>query len=308
MTPPATIAQIRFDIPPSRILGWVIIVKTIFTTAVLFFTTLLSVAWGDLTGRWFGNDGGIYYLRQTGSQLHWYGEAADVQPTWSNVFSGRIQGNRIKGKWTDVPKGRTRGAGDLELVLETDGNELRVVNKTGGFSGSRWTRRATDATGTQSLEPLSPPKNGECIHFDPATLKVRQVKGRWKIVDSRHWIFDFGSDPVAARQSLKVIHHYRMDRACFIGWPDPVFAYMLAKGGSPSGRMSGEDCVAFDPKRVTVSKSQGSWKIVSAGRWLFDFGQNQTEARQALAVIRRYGFNQSCFVGRSNDDFNYLRR
>jgi len=283
-------------------------VKTIFSAAILFFAVLASAAWGDLTGRWSGNDGGTYYLRQTGSHLHWYGEAADAQPAWSNVFSGRIQGTRIKGRWADVPKGRTKGAGDLELVLEKDGNELRVVNKTGGFDGSRWTRIATDASVSQSLKPLKPSGKEDCIRFDPATLNARQVKGRWKIVDGDHWLFDFGSNQAAARQSLKVISHYRMDRACFVGRPGPLFSYMLAKGGSPSGSMANEDCVAFDLKRVTVSNIQGSWKIVSGRRWLFDFGQSQAEARQALAVIRRYGFNQSCFVGRPDADFSYLRR
>jgi hypothetical protein len=269
---------------------------------------LVSAAWGDLSGRWSGNDGGTYYLRQTGSHVHWYGEAADAQPAWSNVFSGRIHGTRIKGNWTDVPKGRTRGAGDLELVLEKDGNELRVVSKTGGFAASRWTRIKTDASVTQPVKQLKPSGDGDCVRFDPAALGVRQVKGRWKIVGGDHWLFDFGPDQTAARQSLNVIIHYRMDRVCFVGQPNPLFSYMLAKGGSPSGSMAGEDCVAFDPKRATVSNIQGSWKIVSGRRWLFDFGQGQTEARQALAVIRRFGFSQTCFVGRPDADFTYLRR
>ena len=282
--------------------------KSIFSSGVLLFSVLVSAAWGDLSGRWSGNDGGTYYLRQTGSHVHWYGEAADAQPAWSNVFSGRIHGTRIKGNWTDVPKGRTRGAGDLELVLEMEGNELRVVSKTGGFAASRWTRIKTDASVTQPLKQLKPSGDGDCVRFDPAALGGRQVKGRWKIIGGDHWLFDFGPDQAAARQSLNVIIHYRMDRACFVGRPNPLFSYMLAKGGSPSGGMAGEDCVAFDPKRATVSHIQGSWKIVSGRRWLFDFGQGQTEARQALAVIRRFGFSQTCFVGRPDADFTYLRR
>ena len=282
--------------------------KSILSAGVLLFCVLVSAAWGDLSGRWSGNDGGTYYLRQTGSHVHWYGEAADAQPAWSNVFSGRIHGTRIKGNWTDVPKGRTRGAGDLELVLEKDGNELRVVSKTGEFAASRWTRIKTDASVTQPLTQLKPSGKGDCVRFDPAALGVRQVKGRWKIVGGDHWLFDFGPNQAAAHQSLNVIIHYRMDRACFVGRPNPLFSYMLAKGGSPSGGMAGEDCVAFDPKRATVSNIQGSWKIVSGRRWLFDFGQGQTEARQALAVIRRFGFSQTCFVGRPDADFTYLRR
>ncbi len=299
--------QSRFDIPHSPFLGWGFIVKYIFPVGVLLYTVLVSAAWADLSGRWSGNDGGTYYLRQTDGYVHWYGESADAQPAWSTVFSGRINGTRIKGNWADVPKGRTTGAGKLELVLEKDGNELRVVNKTGGFGASRWTRIKTDASVTRPLMKLKPSGDADCVRFDPAALGVRQVKGRWKIVDGDHWLFDFGPNQAAARQSLKVIRHYRMDRVCSAGRPDPLFSYMLAKGGSPSGGMAGEDCVAFDPKTVTVSNIQGRWKIVSGRRWLFDFGQGQTEARQALAVIRRYGFSQSCFVGRPDVDFSYLR-
>ncbi len=282
--------------------------KTIISAGFILIILITSPAWGDLTGRWSCNDGGTYYLRQTGSRVFWYGEAADAQPAWSNVFSGRIQGTRITGNWADVPKGPTKGAGNLELVLEKDGNELRAVTKTGGFAGSRWTRKVAAASVAQPLKPLRPSGTGDCVRFDPATVSIHQVKGNWKIVDGDHWLFDFGPSQAAAHQSLNVIRHYRMDRLCFIGRPDPLFSYLLAKGGSPSGAMAGEDCVAFDPKTITVSKLQGSWKIVSGRRWLFDFGQSQTEARQALAAIRRYGFSQSCFVGRPDADFTYLRR
>jgi hypothetical protein len=283
-------------------------VKRIFSAGVLLFTVLIAAAWGDLNGRWSGNDGGTYYLRQTDGHVYWYGEAADAQPAWSNVFSGRIHGTRIKGNWIDVPKGRTRGAGNLELVLEKDGNELRVVNKTGGFTASRWTRLQTDDSVSRPLKQSIPSGNADCVRFDPAAIGVRRVKGKWKIVDGDYWLFDFGPNQAAADQSLKVIRHYRMDRACSVGRPNPLFSYMLAKGGSPSGAMAGEDCVDFDPKTATVSHIEGRWKIVSGRRWLFDFGQGRTEAQQALSVIRRYGFNQSCFVGRPDADFSYLRR
>lgn len=282
--------------------------KTIISAGFILITMLAPLAWGDLTGRWSCNDGGTYYLRQAGSQVHWYGEAADAQPAWSTVFSGRIHQGRIKGNWADVPKGRTAGSGDLELVIEKDGNTLRAVNKTGGLSGSRWMRVGTDAAGTRPMKPLKPPKNEDCVRFNLATVRVRQVNARWKIVDGDHWLFDFGSNRAAADRALKVIRYYRMDRYCCVGLPDPSFSYMLAKGGSPSGAMAGEDCMALDPKTITLSKIQGSWKIVAGRHWLFDFGQSQTDAHKALAAIRRYGFSRSCVVGRPDADFTYLRR
>ena len=76
---------------------------------ILMFILLLGAAQlaaaADLTGTWQCDDGGTYYLRQAGSELHWYGETATTAPRWSNVFDGRISGSRIKGRWYDPREG-----------------------------------------------------------------------------------------------------------------------------------------------------------------------------------------------------------
>jgi hypothetical protein len=41
---------------------------------------------------------------------------------------------------------------------------------------------------------------------------------------------------------------------------------------------------------------------------MFDFNANEGEARQTLAIIKKYGFTRSCFVGRPDPSFTYLRR
>lgn len=283
--------------------------NAILLTAVVLAATPVSQVWGDLTGRWSCNDGGTYYLRQIGSALHWYGEADFAgQPAWANVFSGRIRDGRITGQWADVPKGRSSGAGNLVLEIKNQGTVLRSVEKTGGFKGSRWVRRKGPAAASRILPQAQPERGEDCVTFNSSTAGLQQTNGRWKIVDGSHWLFDFGSDRTAAQKALQVITHYRMNRSCFIGRPDPSFAYLLAKGGVPEGPMAGEDCVAFDPTKIRVSKIDNRWKIVDGSRWLFDFGSRATDARQALAIIRRYGFTRSCSVGRSKADFTYLRR
>ena len=146
------------------------------------------------------------------------------------------------------------------------------------------------------------------MEFDPAAVRLREVSGRWKLVEGSRWLFDFGPDRAAAQQALRVIDRYRLNHSCFVGRPDPAFTYLLAKGGAPTGPMAGEDCVAFDPQALRVSKIGNRWKIVDGRRWLFDFGPEETEARRALATIRRYGFTHSCFAGRPQADFTYLRR
>ncbi|MEM9537510.1 MAG: hypothetical protein AAGA40_17770, partial [Cyanobacteria bacterium P01_E01_bin.45] len=93
----------------------------------------------DLSGRWTGDDGGTYYLRQIDNTLWWYGESGDGGSTWTNVFKGEIQGSQIIGEWSDVPKGRINQAGDMELQIESSAR-LIAARKTGGFGGSTWSR------------------------------------------------------------------------------------------------------------------------------------------------------------------------
>jgi len=67
-----------------------------------------------------------------------------------------------------------------------------------------------------------------------------------------------------------------------------------------------EDCISFSPRTAQVTQINGRWKIVDGDHWMFDFGNKQNEARSALRVIRHYGANQSCFIGRPQPSLEYL--
>jgi hypothetical protein len=74
----------------------------------------------------------------------------------------------------------------------------------------------------------------------------------------------------------------------------------------PAEKPLEEDCVSFNPRTVNVLLIKGSWKILDGSHSLFDFGKNKAEAEQALRIIKHYGMNQSCFVGRPQPSFQYL--
>jgi len=93
----------------------------------------------DLTGVWNCDDGGIYYLRQLGTTVWWYGEQSPSNPTWSNVMRGSISGSIINAEWSDVPMGSVMSSGNLVLQIVSN-NQLAALSKTGGFGGSVWTR------------------------------------------------------------------------------------------------------------------------------------------------------------------------
>lgn len=157
------------------------------------------------------------------------------------------------------------------------------------------------------LTPL-PVAQEDCLSFNPATTTVREVGGRWTIVDGDHLMFSFGDKKVEALKALRVIKHYRLNQSCFVGRPDPSFKYLLVDGKAPAGSMPGEDSVSFNPNTIEVRNIEGRWKIVDGSHWLFDFAEKENEARTAHAIIRKYGFTRSCFIGRPDPSFVYLRK
>ena len=73
---------------------------------------------------------------------------------------------------------------------------------------------------------------------------------------------------------------------------------------------SSEDCLPFDPEKLVAKRSlDGNWYLIEKpGHSMFGFGKNEEECIKALSVIKKYGYNQSCFVGRANPSFSYLKR
>jgi len=72
-------------------------------------------------------------------------------------------------------------------------------------------------------------------------------------------------------------------------------------------RHAREDCIPFDPDQLTLVSQNERWKIKEGrSHWLYDFGENRTEASKALSIIRYYRANQSCYVGRPGPSMHYI--
>lgn len=214
--------------------------------------------------------------------------------------------------WTAAVYGKTPGGTAVNADTNNDG--LVSMKEAHEYAKANDSRNehpvigscVTNACGTSLHVGLS--FKEDCLKFNPATTTVKQINGRWKIVDGSHWMFDFGSNAAEAKQSLAIIKHYKMDNTCFVGRPDPSFKYLLVAGKSPVGAMSGEDCIGFNPATTEVKQISGSWKIVDGSSILFHFGGNKTEAQHSLEIINKYGFNKTCYVGRPDPSFEYLRK
>ena len=65
------------------------------------------------------------------------------------------------------------------------------------------------------------------------------------------------------------------------------------------------DFIPFDPGAAQVKLVGGRWKVVVGRVLLLDFGRSRTEADQALRVIKHYGLNAQCFVGRPHPSMEF---
>jgi hypothetical protein len=121
---------------------------------------------GELTGAWAGNDSGVYYIRQVGDCVWWFGtEVTDIAPRvtgqrgFANVASGRVVGTQVDLEWADVPLGDTVNGGGLTFVYDEASGQLTLTEQRGGipFGGTVLTRIDPTASPAASPSPSASP-------------------------------------------------------------------------------------------------------------------------------------------------------
>ena len=121
-------------------------------TALVATDLIFASCARTLTGTYTADDGGVYYMEQSGSTLWWAGLSLDRQlPTdyvwhrgleFTNVFRGAINNdNTVVGEWSDVSRGATLNSGTLTVKIDSSGGvtKLTKVAATGGFGATTWT-------------------------------------------------------------------------------------------------------------------------------------------------------------------------
>ncbi|MEO1517820.1 MAG: hypothetical protein AAFV95_22560 [Bacteroidota bacterium] len=74
--------------------------------------------------------------------------------------------------------------------------------------------------------PTGAIRSEDCVSFNPRTAQVKRINGRYKIVDGRHWVFDFGNNKAEAIKSLNIIKKHGFTKSCYVGRPGPSFTYL----------------------------------------------------------------------------------
>jgi hypothetical protein len=143
----------------------------------------------------------------------------------------------------------------------------------------------------------APPLNENLRTFDPATLELSWANGRWQLTASGLVLKDFGRKEAEGQAALRLARALRLSQYGTIGSPAPLMEYWLADGAAPRGPVPGYSLLTFDAASLHVEGSLGQWCLRDGRRVLFNFGTRAAEARQALGVMRKYGFNQVAVVG-----------
>jgi hypothetical protein len=135
------------------------------------------------------------------------------------------------------------------------------------------------------------------VTFDPAQVELRRFDGRWVLAHGPTVLKDFGRREEEARQAWHLIRDLRLSQLGTLGGSQAVMEYWLSNGQPPDRLPRGVRTLALDPEALQVEKAHGHWLLREPGRVLCNFGVHEQEARQALAVVRKYGFNQVGVVG-----------
>ena len=111
------------------------------TGLIFAFRALLYAQSLNLTGTYMADDGGVYYVQQSGSTLWWAGMSldsdlsADLQwhrgLNFTNVFRGTINSdNTIVGDWSDVTRGTILQSGTLTVKIGSSGGAIQLTKVT----------------------------------------------------------------------------------------------------------------------------------------------------------------------------------
>jgi hypothetical protein len=173
-----------------------------------------------------------------------------------------------------------------------------ALAQVGGAGNPTFGRPA--APGQRAAAPAPVQLQPENLHsFDPKTLKVVWANRHWVLASGDEVVKDFGTQEQEARQALRVIQELGLTQHGVIGAPLTVMEYWLAEGQAPRGMpRAGLRATPLTPSALEVGQVQGQWCLRDKSRILFNFGPRAEDAHQALAVIRKYQFDQVGVLGR----------
>jgi hypothetical protein len=135
------------------------------------------------------------------------------------------------------------------------------------------------------------------VSFDTDLTELRWGKNGWQLAAGEKVLKEFGRFESEGREVLRLVRELRLNSLGTVGAPRPIMEYWLCNGAAPRGTPLALRTLPLDPATLKAEQLQGQWCLHDGTRILFNFGEQADAARQALAVVQRYGFTQVGYVG-----------
>lgn len=138
----------------------------------------------------------------------------------------------------------------------------------------------------------------EQLHrLDPGRAEVRWSGASWQLWAGEVCLKDFGRHERDAQQAMRIVRELGVTQRGTVGSPHAIMEYWLVQGRAPDRPVEGFRTNFFDPASLRVVSLGAEWCVRDASQILFTFGSHAEEARQALAIIQHYQFNEIGYVG-----------
>lgn len=156
--------------------------------------------------------------------------------------------------------------------------------------------------------PAQPPiLNGlTVVRFDPVQLALKRVEGRYQLWAGTQFLKDFGLQEHEAHESLQLIRSLRYSQFGAVAGATPAFEFWLTDEEAAKGGLTVKNVIPFNNKTLKLSQIAGAWVIHDGKQMLFNFGNLQESALSAMAIMKKYSFNQLGFVGIPTPVMTYL--
>lgn len=135
------------------------------------------------------------------------------------------------------------------------------------------------------------------LKLDAASVRLDWQGGRWKLLAGGQPVKDFGASRADAEAFARASRDWGLTEYVRIGTGAGAFEYWLADGKAPAPDGRARTARPFDSATLDAGRVGSAWVLRDARQVVAHFGDNETDARLALAACRRFGFNEISYIG-----------
>jgi hypothetical protein len=178
-----------------------------------------------------------------------------------------------------------------------------VPNQPQGVPGTQAPAETGEIAGNSEIKLPSPEI---AMRFDANSLGVRRMTNSWQIWSGTRVFRDFGSAGEDANEAARAIRELRPTDWVVIGGSRPVVEYGLTNGKAHIPTFPPKSSRTIDLNSVRAEAVRGVWVLRDDANILLNFGNQRSDAEQAAAVCKRYGFNRLGQIGSPVPSLSYF--